>query len=59
MSIVYYTVKFKYRKPTLSKSWTTTSSSGYVNQQSETLVMQKLHDQHKDCEIELIQITWK
>lgn len=58
MASPYANVNFKYRKVG-SSSWTHASWAGYVTQQSETIVMQKLRDQHKDCELELIAIKWK
>lgn len=52
-------VNYKYRKNGTS-SWTV---SNYVTHQlksqSETIVLQKLREKHKNCEIELIKIDWK
>ena len=55
---LYVNVNFKYRKVG-SLSWSHASWAGNVNQKSEIIVMQKLRDQHKGCEVELIAIKWK
>ena len=54
----FFSVKYKYIKPGKT-SGTSTSLSGYVNQESEQMVMQKLRDKHKGCEIQLIQLKFK
>lgn len=51
-------VRYKYRRPG-SGSWTSTSLTLQVRQQSETLVMQELRNRHSGCEIQLIEIRWK
>ena len=58
MASPYVQVQYRYRKIG-SSSWTSTSWSGSMAQESETLVMQKLRDKHKGCEIELKSIKWK
>lgn len=56
--MAYAHVRYKYRRPNMF-SWTSTSWSGHVGQESETLVMQKLRQRHSGCEIELMDIRWK
>lgn len=51
-------VRYKYRREG-SAGWTSTTLTLHINQQSETLVMQKLRDKHRGCEIELVKIEWK
>jgi hypothetical protein len=51
-------VSYKYQKHG-NKSWTENSHMvQQLKSQSETLVMQKLHDLHKDCEIVLKKLEW-
>lgn len=58
MAIIYFSVKYKYRK-TGASSWLPSSFSGSVKQQSETLVMQMLQDKHKGSEVALVELKWK
>jgi hypothetical protein len=51
-------VRYKYRREG-SGSWISTTLTLQIRQQSETLVMQKVRDKHRGCEIELIEIKWK
>ncbi len=56
-----YTASVKYdyiRAGSKSKTGTSRTISG-LKSQSETLVMQKLEDAHKDCQIILKEINWK
>lgn len=56
--MVYVSVNYKYKalgKPT----FTGTSGSFTLPQQSETLLMQKIRDKHKGCEIQITDIKWK
>ncbi len=58
MARPYFQVKYKYIKSGKTTG-TSTSLSGHVNQQSEQMVMQKLRDKHKGCDIQLIELKWK
>ena len=51
-------VRYRYRKSSTS-SWTGSSFTMYLSQQSETLAMQKLRERHKGYEVELIEIKWR
>jgi hypothetical protein len=51
-------VKYRYRKQG-TNPWSNTSISFTVNHESETLVMQKLRDKHKGCEVEMKEIKWQ
>jgi hypothetical protein len=55
---VHFSVKYKYRR-TDSKVWTSTTFSGILVQQSETILMQKLREKHKGCEVELTEVKWR
>lgn len=52
-------VEYKYKRPG-NFSWTSSGGqmSGFKSK-SETLVMQRLREKHKDCEIELKKIDWR
>ena len=52
-------VRYSYTKPPSKTRTGTSSTVSNLKSQSETLVMQKLHEMHKGCEIELIEIKWK
>lgn len=54
-------IQYKYRKNTSTGSgWSSTSTTIQpLTSQSETIIMQKLREKHKDCEIQLIKIEWK
>lgn len=58
MAIIYFSVKYKHRKAGTS-SWASSSFSGSVKQQSETLVMQMLQDKHKGSDVVLVELKWK
>ena len=58
MATPYVNVNYKDRKAG-SATWNHASWAGNVTQQSETIVMQKLRDQHKACDVELTAIKWK
>jgi len=59
MATAYVSTKYKYRKIGSSGSWSSTSWSGIVKQQSETIVIQLLRDKHKGCEVMLMDMKWK
>jgi hypothetical protein len=51
-------VRFKYRRPGFT-AWTSTTWSGRVLQESETLVMQELRRLKPGSEIELVDLRWR
>lgn len=51
-------VRYKYRREGSAAGRPTTLTL-HINQQSETLIMQKLCDEHRGCEIELVEMKWK
>lgn len=58
MASARFEVKYYYFTPGQGGK-ASTSFSGTVNSQSETLVMQKLREKHKGKEIELRELKWK
>ena len=58
MAIINFSVQYKYRKSGAA-TWTSSSFSGSVKQQSETLAMQMLRNKHKGSEVVLVELKWK
>jgi hypothetical protein len=58
MERAYASVRYRYCK-TGAASWTSTSWAGYINSQSETILMQELRKKHPGCEVELKEVKWK
>lgn len=56
--MAYASVQYKYKAPG-KPTFTGTSGSFSLAQQSETLLMQKIRDKHKGCEIIVTDIKWK
>lgn len=53
-----FSVKYSYGMPDKNVR-NHASFSGAVNGKSEALVMQKLKDKHKGCEVALKELKWK